>query len=136
MGAGLRRLPAKHSPFRAAPLIGRATFVVGVEGTNTINVAVQLQDQNGVDLAQRGAVRGYLSADANGDSLASAPSGGLVIGTDGLCIEEVADRAFTLVSESDGDIDITITDTGTPTMYLVLILPDGSLAVSGAITFA
>jgi hypothetical protein len=36
----------------------------------------------------------------------------------------------------DGDIDVTITDTGTPTMYLNLVLPDGSIATSGAITFA
>jgi len=41
-----------------------------------------------------------------------------------------------VISEADGDIDVDITDSGTPTMYLVLVLPNGKLAVSDAITFA
>ena len=48
----------------------------------------------------------------------------------------VVPKMFQLVSESDGDIDINITETGTPTFYLVLVLPNGKLAASGAITFA
>jgi len=46
-------------------------------------------------------------------------------------------RIFDLTSESDGDIDIVITDTRAPkTYYLNLVLPDGTLHTSGAITFA
>jgi hypothetical protein len=115
---------------------GRATFSIGAEATNVITVAVQLQDAGGVDLAQRGAVYGYLSSDANGDSLATAPSGGVAAGTDGLLIEAPANQGFWMISENDGDIDVAITDTSTPTFYLAVILPDGSLVVSGAITFA
>jgi len=44
--------------------------------------------------------------------------------------------AFDLVSEADGDIDITFTETRGRTFYLACQLPDGSLKVSGAITFA
>lgn len=45
-------------------------------------------------------------------------------------------KAFDLVSEADGDIDVLITDAGTPTFYLAVVLPNGTLNVSGAITFA
>lgn len=47
-----------------------------------------------------------------------------------------AAKAFMLVSESDGDIDINVTEAGVATWYLVLVLPNGKLAASGAITFA
>jgi len=256
-----------------------ATFTIGAEGSNAINVGIQLKDAIGADLARRGQVGFYLAGDANGDTLAAAaPNGGYAIGTDGLLIQTpptltdavlvdgnlaisataekfkttqamayalngvlrtkaatdnlvftaahvitaskfgiialqidaagnvstkvpsatqayndaptalaalpaadagkvrigyiaiaagVADwtantddltngsdlttAAFTdtteslpgtvgksgvLVSEADGDIDITITETSTPTFYLALVLPNGALAVSGAITFA
>lgn len=113
-----------------------ASFTIGAEAANAINVVIQLQDKDGNDLANRGTVHFYLSSDANGDALATAPTGGIAIGTDGLCIETLADQAGILVSESDGDIDVTITDIGTPTIYLVLIMPLGHRVISGAITFA
>ncbi len=114
-----------------------ATFTVGTEATNAINVAIQLKDGSGVDLARRCALPWYLSADANGDAIASAaPSGGIAIGTDGLLLEWTNNLSGLVISEADGDIDVTLTETSTPTFYLVLVLPGGKLAVSGAITFA
>lgn len=114
-----------------------ADFVVGSEGANKINVGIQLKDVAGADLAVRGSVKAYLSDDANGDSIvATAPSGGAAIGTDGLAIPVVAGKAFDLVSESDGDIDIDITEAGTKTCYLIVVLPNGKLVASDAITFA
>jgi hypothetical protein len=132
----MRREPAKGSPFLAPFPVHQASFVVGAEATNVINVGVQLKDVDSVNLAVRGHVDAYLSADANGDTLAAAPSGGVAVGTDGLCIEQIADRSFTLVSEANGHLDINITEAGAGTWYLVLRLPGGTLAVSGAITFA
>lgn len=118
-------------------MLGTPTFTIGSEAGNAINVAVQLTDSAGADLAVRGSVFAYLTTDANGDAIAgTAPSGGVAIGTDGLLIPLVAGKAFQLVSEADGDIDITITEAGTATWRLVLVMPDGRLAVSGAITFA
>lgn len=117
--------------------VASATFVVGAESVgNVIDVAVQLKDAAGVDMAIRTGLPWYLSSDANGDALATAPNGGIAIGTDGLLIETLDNQAGMVISEADGDIDVAITDTGTPTMYLVLVLPNGKLAVSGAITFA
>lgn len=43
---------------------------------------------------------------------------------------------FSLTSEADGDIDVAITDAKVRTHYLAVELPDGSIAVSGAIAFA
>lgn len=115
-----------------------AKITVGAEDTNVINVAVQMLDyDNGSEINERVQVGFYLSDDANGDSIAAtAPSGGMAIGTDGLMIEWTDNKAGVLVCESDGDIDIDITETGADTWYLILVMPDGRLVASGAITFA
>ena len=113
-----------------------ATMTVGTEATNAINVAIQLKDGNGTDLARRCALPWYLSSDANGDAVATAPDGGIAIGTDGLLLEWTANVSGLVISEADGDIDVTLTESSTGTWYLVLVLPGGNLAVSGAITFA
>ena len=60
----------------------------------------------------------------------------VAIGTDGLMIESTADKAGIVVSEVDGDIDIDITEVGVDTWYLAMVMPDGRVEVSGAITFA
>lgn len=112
-------------------------FTIGAEAANVINVGIQLNDAGGSALAARASVFAYLSDDANGDSIAAtAPDGGWAIGTDGLLIPVVANKAAQLVSESDGDIDIDITESGALTVYLILVLPNGLLVASTAITFA
>ena len=134
-GTAITSTAAEINKLDGAPLA--ATFVVGAEAGNAINVAIQLQDGNAADIAVRGSVLAYLSNDANGDAIAgTAPSGGGAIGTDGLLIPVVTNKAAQFVSESDGDIDVTITEAAGATWYLVVVLPTGKLAVSGAITFA
>lgn len=116
-----------------------ASFTIGAEASNAITVNVQLkQDKAGTDVDARKTVFAYLSDDANGDSIvATAPDGGWAIGTDGLLIPVVASKAAFLTSESDGDIDVVITHAaGAKTLYLVLVMPNGRLVPSGAITFA
>lgn len=118
--------------------MGAPAFVIGAEAANVINVGIQLKDSAGVDLAVRGSIFAYLSGDAEGDDIvAAAPDGGVAIGADGVLIPVVADKAFQLVSEVDGDIDINITHAaGAKTVYLILVMPDGRLVASNAITFA
>lgn len=113
-------------------------FTIGTEATNIINVAIQIEDlMSGAEVGERMAFPFYMSDDANGDSIAAAAaSGGIAIGTDGVMIEWTANLAGMLISEIDGDIDINITEVGVDTWYLVLVMPDGRLAVSDAITFA
>lgn len=134
-GTQVTALAAEINALDAAPL--DVEFTIGSEATNVINVALQLNDAGGTALATRAAVFAYLSDDANGDSIASsAPSGGVAIGTDGLAIPVVTNKAWVLVSEADGDIDIDITETGAATWYLIVVLPNGKLVASDAITFA
>lgn len=111
-------------------------FTVGEDAGTTVAVTVQLNDANGTALAVRGSVMIYLSDDANGDSIAAtAPSGGWAIGTDGLLIPIVTNKAAQFVSEADGDIDFVVTEAGAATWYAVAVLPNGKLSVSDAITF-
>jgi hypothetical protein len=132
---GVTATAAEINKLDGSPL--SASIIVGDEAADTINVAIQLKDANGADLAVRGRVFAYLSDDANGDSIAAAaPSGHAAIGTDGLLIPQVMDKAFDLISEADGDIDVNIVEAGAATWYLILVLPNGKLMASGAITFA
>lgn len=130
----VRKVKNKNSPFSSGAF-DRASFVIGAEISNIINVAIQLFDGND-EVAERVSLEAYLSSDANGDSLATAPTT-VAIATDGLLIPLIANRAFRLTSEADGDIALNITlSSGAATYHLVLVRPDGRLIVSGPITFA
>lgn len=113
-----------------------ATFVINAEVGNEIIVNIQLKDAAGSDMAIRSAVGFYLSSDANGDATATAATS-LVAGTDGVMQEWVSNSSGRLISEADGDIDIVIGDaSGVATYYLILVMPNGKLVASTAITFA
>lgn len=125
----------KDAPFHGS-IVNNVSFTIGAETSNVINVAVQLQDGT-QDIAERASVLAYLSDDATGDSVAGTAPTSVAIGTDGVAIPLVAGKCFLLCSEVDGDIDLDITlSSGADTWYLVVVKPDGSHAVSGAITFA
>lgn len=131
----MRKQSFKSNPFQTSA-VNAATFVIGTETSNVINIGIKLKD--GVAAGQeRLSVHAYLSSDAAGDSVVGTAPTTVAIGTDGLAIPLVAGKAWLLVSEADGDIDLNITlSTGAATYYLVLVLPDGRLSVSKAITFA
>lgn len=135
-GTAVTAVAAELNAVDGAPMA--ASITPGVEtGGDTISVAIQLKDAAGADLAIRGSVFAYLSDDAAGDSVAAtAPSGGVVIGIDGVAIPVVAGKAFQLISEADGDIDLTIVEAAGATWYLIIILANGKLQPSAAITFA
>ena len=115
----------------------KPVFTIGAEAANVINAGIQLVDRkNGNEITERVAIGWYLSADANGDAIATAHSVGASIGTDGLLIEWTANVAGKVVSEVDGDIDINFEEAGAKTVYLILVMPDGKLYASGAITHA
>ena len=114
-----------------------ASYVVGAEATNVINVSGQILDAHGKAIAFGSALPFYLAQDAAGlTPTVTAPTGGIAIGTDGALIESVTNLSGLLIPEADGTFDIDITDTGTPTFYLVVVMPNGKKAISGAITFA
>lgn len=123
------------SPFESGA-VNNVEFTIGAETANVINVGIQFKDGT-KDVAERVSVNAYLSDDANGDSVAGTAPTTVAIGTDGLAIPLVAGKAWILTSEADGDIDLNITlSSGADTWYLVIVLPDGRLKVSAAITFA
>ena len=114
-----------------------ASMTIGTEGSNKIDVTIQLQDGVGNDMAQRVNIYAYLSDDAEGDDLTgTGPSTETVIKTDGVIDIVTAKKSYRLTSEGDGDIDITIEESGVATWYLILVMPDGRLVASDAITFA
>jgi hypothetical protein len=131
-----RRLPAKVNPF-SGPLYGLESFTIGTEDTNTIKVSVQLKSDRGTSLGQKVTVDWYLSDYSDGRNVATtAPTAGVVTGTNGIVHPQVTGKSGLAISDSSGRIDFVVGDSGTPTFYLVLRRPDGTITVSGAITFA
>lgn len=112
-----------------------ATMTVGAEATNAIVVSIQLQDEDGEDLAVPASVIGILFADAAGAAL-NTVNYTIAAGTDGNVVELVADKVLLLTSEADGDIDLSLTVATGETCYLALLLPTGELKFSDAITHA
>lgn len=113
----------------------KASFVVGAEAANVINVAIKLLSEDGTPVNIRTAVPFYLSSDATGDTLEGSGPDTIAIGTDGVLIKSGGDSLITgtLVSEVDGDIDVNLTHAGADTFYLNLVI-DGRVFTSGAIT--
>lgn len=114
-----------------------ATFVIGAEASDVITVAVQLKDVRGADMAEKSVVTAYLAEDATGDVVEPAATS-FAAGTDGTVIGTLTAAASLLVlSEADGDIDLAINNgAGADTLHLVIVLPNGTRVISGAITFA
>lgn len=112
-----------------------ASITVGAEQTNVRAITIQLKDSKGKDITRRTLVQIVMLADANGDAfVATGGSTGIAIGTDGALSTIVAKKMFWAISEADGDIDLTYTDTGTEAVYLALVLPNGRMVISSALT--
>ncbi|TZG26501.1 hypothetical protein [Sphingomonas montanisoli] len=112
-----------------------ASIVVGAEVANVRAITIQLKDAQGNDLAHRATVQIAVLADANGDAfVAVGGTTGIAIGADGALLPIVAKKLFLAISEADGDIDLTWTDTGTDVAYLAVILPNGRMIISAALT--
>ena len=111
------------------------TFTVGGSHTDTVNVAVQFTDAWGKDLAHSVAGLFYLADDTAGLVFtASGPDGANAIGTDGAAVEIIADQLWAFNTEADGQFDFNVKHTGGAVdWYLVVILPNGRLAVSSKI---
>ena len=117
--------------------VAGASIVVSAENANVRTIAIQLKDAQGKDIAHRAAVQVAVLADANGDAFAAVGgSTGIAIGADGALLPIVAKKLFLAISEADGDIDLTWTDTGTEAAYLAVILPNGRMIISAALTNA
>ncbi len=124
--------PASKQSWRAACAANLVAFTP--TGTSPINVAMVLKDAHGQAPLGPVAVAAYLSANADGSTI-TGTGGTVAVHTNGLLVSLVSGKVFQLVTNSAGLIDLDVTGT-TITYYLVLIMPDGSLAISTALTFA
>ena len=112
-----------------------AIITVGAEVGNARAIAIQFKDGPGNDINYRLALLVLVLADANGDAfVGTGGTTGIAIGTDGALIALVAKKVFLAISEADGDLDLTWTDTGTEAAYLGLMMPNGRLIISSALT--
>jgi hypothetical protein len=112
-----------------------ATITVSDETANVRTITIQLTDENGADLAYVASVKAIVFLNAAGTAfVATGGSTGIAIGTDGALLALVAKKVFELTSEADGDIDLTWTDTGTEAAYLGLVMPNGTIVMSTALT--
>lgn len=126
-----RDVIARRNPYFSL-LVAGVTVTVGTEATNAINVVVQLNNRFNKPQLNQGAVHAYLSDNADGSTIAaSAPSSGWAIGTDGLLIPIVANKAAMFVAKgTTGKFDVTITEVTAKTFYLVIILPSGATVIT------
>jgi len=126
---------ANNTLSKQAGTVAGATITVSAENTNVRTITIQLTDANGADIAYRQHVLIGVFLDANPDAfVVTGGSTGIAIGTDGALLALVAKKFFSAVSEADGDIDLTWTDTGTEAAYLGVILPNGKIIMSTALT--
>lgn len=128
-----KQVPAMDKFGTKGELYG-ATITVGAEAGSTINVVIQLTDFLGIDLAIAASLIAYLSADSGGQSVGSTTSSETSIGSDGFLNVLTTKQVWRLTCEIDGDIDLDIVDTNTNTNYLILVMPNGTLVASDAIT--
>jgi len=114
-----------------------ATITVTEKDTDEWYVSVQLKDYEGNNLTVPANVTCYLSSDSSGlNHNAATVTTETAITTNGSLVTSVTGILYNIVSEASGLFDCTITDTGEDVYYWVVVLPNGRLSVSGAITFA
>lgn len=116
--------------------LASASFSIATEDmSDGIVVSIQLLDEDGNDLTEATAVLAILADDAAAAAI-NSDDYTIAAGTDGALVQLVADQVLLLVSEADGDIDVSLTIDGAATVYLILVMPNGNLVSSGAITHA
>lgn len=131
LGTGV---PPGRNPFRSTFVTG-VTFVVGAEAGNAINVGLTFGSGSGGPAPAPGGVHVYLADDVAGQVIAaSAPSGGWVIGTNGLLIPIVANKAALVIGNTAGLADLNITEVTAKSFYVCVLLPSGEVKIQ-KITF-
>jgi hypothetical protein len=116
-------------------LAASVKWTVGAENTNVCLVTLQVKNENGDNLAQKTAMRFYLTSDAAGlvpavlTSAAAAGASGAVV--DG------AINGGVVITTATGLAILSLTDTtASLTRYVNLILPSGEIVTSPAVVWA
>ena len=113
------------------------TWTVGAEAANVINVAGQITDAAGNDMATVTPLDIYLATTSAGTDFHATGVDSWAIGTDGSLLADGGDSviAAKVIPEADGDFDIDMTHVGAETVYCIARMPNGSIDASDAITF-
>jgi len=106
----------------------------GAEAGNAITVSAQLQNADGVDLANAATVGIGITTDSGGNTAGSVNA--LAAGTDGTGHVLAAGIYSMMRSEADGDLDLVVTKNDAGTVYPVVDLPTGRRIVGPALVFA
>lgn len=133
----MNRVKKKFNPFDSEGF-GLASFTIGAEAGNVINVAVRLKTSDNKNVAGRKKVTVYF-ADANTGAAVTGtgPNGTVAIGTNGAILNTVqSKKQYDIITDQNGQFDLNIGESGAVTWYLVVCLPDGNIVVSNAVTFA
>jgi len=111
------------------------TFVVGGSHGTTVNVAMQFTDAAGNDISHSVSGFFYLADDTAGLIFtADPPDGANAINADGAAQEVITDILWHFNTEADGDIAFDVIHAANAQdYYMVVILPDGRLAISSKI---
>jgi len=113
-----------------------ATISVGTLSSDTYPITIQLVDFEGKALTVPAAVLAYYSSVATGlDPTDVTTELATTSGGAGAVLILLAKYVFQLISEADGTIAVDSTDAGTDDQYLVLVMPNGKLVVSGVLTY-
>lgn len=130
--------PAKQAAAYAYNQFQFVTFTIGTEAADTIRVTCQLKDARGNNVARIVNCKVYLSSSNTGSPITpTACTSAIAVGTKGAILNTlVSGKMVDVVTNSSGQFDLDLIQTATPTYYMVVVLPDGGIIVSDAITFA
>jgi hypothetical protein len=130
--------PAKSAAAKAFNFFNLVSWTIGAKGSNIINCTAQLLDARGQALLAPAFCTFYLSDSSDGHTLTATPlTSVMAIGTNGVIFEaDVTEKAARVITSAAGLFDINLTQTASPVAYYgVIVMPDGSLAVSPIVQF-
>lgn len=120
-----------------------AALSVSTEISDKITVTVNLKDENGDAITAITKVDVFLFEDALGVAITAATytTVGLYTSAGGVLVEVVASKAYQVIPNIvDGGgsfgFELTLNDPAADTSYLGVLLPNGKMVISGAITHA
>jgi len=116
-------------------LAASVTWTVGAENTNVCLVTLQVKNENGDNLAQKTAMRFYLTSDAAG-LVPAVLTSAAAAGASGAVVDEAINGGV-VITTATGLAILSLTDTtASLTRYVNLILPSGEIVTSPAVVWA
>lgn len=112
-----------------------ATITVGAENTNVRAITVQFSDANAANMDAIVRCELHVLLNSTGsDFVATGGSTGIAAGANGKILATVAKKIFKAYSDTAGLLTLTWTDTGTEAAFLGVLLPNGRMVISSALT--